>query len=142
MKTWSAEARHMAGWLALPVLAVLNGLIRDTTYGRSMSYELSHAVSVVPLLIAILAWSAVLAARWRLPSVASALRVGLAWLALTLAFEFGFGALQGLSMEAMLAEYDITRGKLWPLIPLATLVAPSLVRWIAHDSPSAASSRR
>ena len=63
MRTWSAEARHIVGWLALPVLAVLNGLIRDTTYGRSMSYDLSHAISVVPLLIAILAWSAVLGSR-------------------------------------------------------------------------------
>ena len=125
----------MVGWLALPVLAVLNGLIRDTTYGRSMSYELSHAISVFPLIIAILAWSAVLASRWPLPGAVKALRVGLAWLALTLAFEFGLGALQGLSMEVMLAEYDISSGKLWPLIPLATLVAPALVRRIAHDSP-------
>jgi hypothetical protein len=134
MRTSSAEAHHIVGWLALPVLAVLNGLIRDTTYGRSMSYDLSHAISVVPLLIAILAWSAVLASRRPLPSVAAALRVGLAWLALTLAFEFGLGGLQGLSMDAMLAAYDITSGKLWPLIPLATLLAPALMRWIAQDS--------
>lgn len=132
MKTGSAESRHIVGWLALPVLAVLNGLIRDTTYGQSMSQELSHNVSVVPLLIAILAWSVVLARWWPLPNAAAALRVGLAWMALTLVFEFGLGSLQGLSWDAMLAEYDITRGKLWPLVPLATLSAPALVRRMAR----------
>ena len=133
MKTWSAERRHIVGWLALPVLAVLNGLIRDTTYGRSMSYDLSHAISVVPLLIAILVWAAVLAGRWPLPNAAAALRVGLAWMALTLVFEFGLGSLQGLSWEAMLAEYDITSGKLWPLVPLATFAAPALGQRMAAE---------
>lgn len=141
MKTWSAEKRHIVGWLALPVFAVLNGLVRDTTYGRSMGYDLAHAVSVVPLLVAILAWAGFLAWRWRLPRVAIALRVGLAWLILTLAFEFGLGSLQGLSMDAMLAEYDVTRGRLWPLIPLSTLLAPALMRPLVSPKTTSGVSR-
>jgi hypothetical protein len=131
VKTLSAEARQDIAWLALPVFAVLNGLVRDTTYGPSMGYELSHSVSVGPLLVAIVLWATWAARRWPLPDIGTALRVGAAWLALTLAFEFGLGALQGLSMEAMLAEYDIMRGRLWPLIPLATLLAPPLAFSIA-----------
>jgi hypothetical protein len=131
VKTSSFEARHDLAWLALPVFAVLNGLVRDTTYGPSMGRDLSHSVSVVPLLIAIVAWALWVAKRLPLPDSRTALRVGVAWLALTLAFEFGLGALQGLSMEEMLAEYDITRGRLWPLIPLATLLAPPLVYAVA-----------
>jgi hypothetical protein len=131
VKTLSAEARQDIAWLALPVFAVLNGLVRDTTYGPSMGYELSHSVSVGPLLVAIVLWATWAARRWPLPDIGTALRVGAAWLALTLAFEFGLGALRGLSMEAMLAEYDIMRGRLWPLIPLATLLAPPLAFSIA-----------
>lgn len=126
MKRSSAEARHDLAWLALPVFAVLNGLVRDTTYGPSMGHDLSHSVSVVPLLIAIVAWAIWVSRRWPLPDRGTSLRVGVTWLALTLAFEFGLGALQGLSMEEMLAEYDISRGRIWPLIPLATLLAPPL----------------
>ena len=126
MKRSSAEVRHILAWLALPAFAVLNGLVRDTTYGPSMGYDLSHSVSVVPLLVAIVAWAVWVSRRWPLTDSGTALGVGVTWLALTLAFEFGLGALQGLSMADMLAEYDITRGRLWPLIPLATLLAPLL----------------
>jgi hypothetical protein len=50
---------------------------------------------------------------------------------LTLGFEFGLGARRGLSLETMLLEYDVTRGRMWPVIPLATLVGPALVRAVA-----------
>jgi len=97
-----------------------------------MGRDLAHSLSVVPLLIAIVAWAMWVARRWPLRDSRTALRVGVTWLALTLAFEFGLGALQGLSMEEMLAEYDITRGRLWPLIPLATLLAPPVVYAVAN----------
>ena len=55
------------------------------------------------------------------------LSIGLLWLSLTLAFEFGFGRLSGLSWEAMLADYDVAGGRFWPLVLLTTLLAPWLV---------------
>jgi len=115
-------------WAVLPVLAVFNGFVRDTTYGRGMDVDLSHSISVVPLLVLILAWAAFLARRWPLGSRGGALRVGLSWLVLTLVFEFGLGSLQGLTMGAMLAEYDITSGRLWPIVPVVTALAPELMR--------------
>jgi hypothetical protein len=127
MNRSSAEARHVLAWLALPVFAVLNGLVRDTTYGPSMGYEWSHAVSVAPLFVAVVAWAVWVARRWPLQDRWTGLRVGMVWLALTLAFELALGSLQGLSMGEMLAEYDITRGRLWPLIPLTALLAPPFV---------------
>jgi hypothetical protein len=127
MRSAAAEKRHVIGWIALPFLAVLNGFVRDTTYGPSLGYGLSHAVSVLPLLLLIALWAGFLARRWPLPGVAVGWRVGLVWLSLTLAFEFGLGALQGVALEAMLADYDVTRGQLWPLVPLATLVIPPIM---------------
>jgi hypothetical protein len=46
--------RHVIGWLALQVLSVVNGLVRDTTYGRTLGSDLSHSVSVIPLTLLIL----------------------------------------------------------------------------------------
>jgi hypothetical protein len=66
MKSWPAEWRHVGAWLALPVLAVLNGFIRDTTYGQSMATDVAHNVSVIPLLAAVFVWAAFLARRWPL----------------------------------------------------------------------------
>lgn len=130
MKEYTAFAsvRHIVAWLLLPVLAVLNGVIRDMTYGQTIGHDLAHRVSVIPLLVLILVWGAFLARRWPLPDSAAAILVGCVWLLLTLAFEFGLGALRGVSLGTMLGEYDVTRGKVWPLIPLATLVTPVLMR--------------
>jgi hypothetical protein len=93
-----------------------------------MDGDLSHSISVVPLLVLVLAWAALLARKWPLGSRGSAVRVGIIWLALTLIFEFGLGALQGMTVSAMLAEYDITRGRLWPLVPISVTLAPELMR--------------
>jgi hypothetical protein len=55
------------------------------------------------------------------------LGVGLFWLVLTVTFEFLFGRyVAGASWEALLADYDVLRGRLWPLVLLTTLLAPSL----------------
>jgi hypothetical protein len=52
--------------------------------------------------------------------------VGVAWLACTVAFELVFGHfVSGLSWRALLADYDIMRGRLWSLI----LVSVSLGPW-------------
>jgi apolipoprotein N-acyltransferase len=53
--------------------------------------------------------------------------VGLAWLALTVAFEFGFGHYAaGHSWSELLADYDPTSGRVWILIPLWVALAPYL----------------
>jgi hypothetical protein len=52
---------------------------------------------------------------------------GLAWLVLTLAFEFGLGRfVSHLSWRQMLAEYDLFAGRLWVLVPLWVALAPYL----------------
>jgi hypothetical protein len=53
--------------------------------------------------------------------------VGALWVGLTVAFEFGFGHyVMGAPWEVLLADYDILRGRLWPLVLAANLVAPLL----------------
>lgn len=122
------ETRHLLGWLALPAAAVANGVLRDTTYGRCMSRTASHSLAVVPLAAFIFAWAALLQRRRPLPGRGAALRIGLLWLACTLAFEFGMGAARRVPAREMLAEYDVRRGNLWPLVPLAVVAAP-LLAW-------------
>jgi hypothetical protein len=67
--------------------------------------------------------------KWLLPSARSALATGGSWLALTVAFEFGFGHyVEGNAWEELLAQYDVTRGNVWVLVPLWTAVGPAAVR--------------
>jgi hypothetical protein len=136
------ELKHIGAWLAVPVMAVVNGALRDLAYGKLMSEKLAHSLSVVPLIFAIFVWGWLLA-RWApLPSKQAGVRVGLIWLMLTLAFEFGLGALRGLPLREMLAQYDVTQGHLWPLVPLTMGLAPELSRRLVTRRERASAARR
>ncbi len=123
----TAETKHLLGWLAMPAAAVANGALRDTTYGKRMGRTSSHSLAVGPLVTFILAWAALLQRRWPLPGRGSALRVGLLWLVLTLVFELGLGAARKVPVAEVVAEYDVRRGSLWPLVPLTVAAAPLLM---------------
>lgn len=124
----ATELAHVAAWTALPFLAVVNGFVRDTTYGRGMSPIAAHSVSVLPLIAAIGGWAAYVGARWPLAGRGAGIRAGLGWVVLTVAFEFGLGAARGLALPTMLADYDLLHGRLWPMVPLATALTPEMVR--------------
>jgi hypothetical protein len=132
------ELKHLGAWLPIPLMAVVNGALRDLSYAKLMSQTLAHSLSVLPLTVAILIWVRLLAGWAPLADRRAGLRVGLVWLLLTLLFEFGLGSLRGLELSAMLAQYDITRGHLWPLIPLTMGVSPELVRrWTTQPTSRA-----
>mgnify|MGYP005838798913 CR=1 FL=1 len=54
-------------------------------------------------------------------------KIGACWLALTLLFEFGFGALvAGMSRQELLSAYTFQEGNIWPLVLLVIFIAPRL----------------
>jgi hypothetical protein len=120
-------ARYLAAWFAMLLVSVLNGALRDFTYGRHMPELLAHQLST---LIGIVLLGAVIRRymrRWPFASARQALFVGLFWMALTVAFEFlFFHYVGGLSWAALLANYDLSAGRLWPLILLWVAFAPYL----------------
>jgi hypothetical protein len=59
---------------------------------------------------------------------ADLLRIGLLWLVLTVAFEFGFfHYVMGKPWDVLLADYNILRGRLWVLVLATVLLGPILV---------------
>jgi hypothetical protein len=63
---------------------------------------------------------------WISPTSArEALLIGVEWVVVTLAFEFLAGHyLFGNSWDRLLADYNVLRGRIWPLVPLTVLLAP------------------
>lgn len=59
-------------------------------------------------------------------SLREQLKVGLLWVALTIAFEFGLGAMLGYSRERMRSDYDLAAGGFMALGLLCMLLAPAL----------------
>ena len=116
---------YLTVWLVMLFVSVLNGVLRDFTYGKQIPALLAHQIST---LIGILLLGVVIylyIRRWPFASARQAWRVGLLWMSLTVVFEFlFFHYLGGHSWEALLANYDLSAGRLWPLILLWVAIAP------------------
>lgn len=109
-------------WLAIVPVAIANGAFRTFALVPALGDNVAHVVSSVILscLIVLIAWLGL-----RSESLTDAWRTGALWLLLTVLFEFVAGHwLFRHPWEKLLADYDITQGRVWVLVLLATLVAP------------------
>jgi len=121
--------KYCLAWTGMMFLAIANGGLRDLLYKSSLGDLAAHQLSTVLLLLLLAGYFRLLAIRWPLPSARQAWTVGLAWLLLTLAFEFGFGHyIAGHSWDRLWAEYNLLAGRVWILIPLWVLVGPAFFR--------------
>jgi hypothetical protein len=117
-----------AAWAGLAVLATANGFSRGL-YTERLGEDRAHQLSTVTLVAALGPYARAVERRWPLPDDRAAAAMGAAWVALTVAFEFGFGHyVAGQNWRSLLADYDLRRGRLWPLVLVATAAAPAVAR--------------
>jgi len=116
---------YALAWLGLALLGILNGVIRQVTYGRLLPELAAHQVSTLSgvLLVAAALWW--LLSVWPLADSRQAIKVGALWLCMTIAFEFAFGHfVLGHSWSVLLADYDLLKGRVWSLFLLWIAMAP------------------
>lgn len=116
----------------LVFVGVANGVLREYTYGPFVGDLTAHQISTVTAVF--FAWLAYRPFwdRWPLYDEAGAWTVGGVWLVLTVAFEFSFGHwVAGHSWQALLGDYDIPSGRIWPIFLLWIAVLPRVMLW--HD---------
>lgn len=119
--------RYLLAWFVLLLVAMFNGALREFTYGKHVSELLAHQLSCISgiLLFAVVIRQYV--RLWPPVSAREAWQIGLLWMALTVAFEFlFFHYVAGHPWQVLLANYDMSAGRLWPLILLWVAVAPRL----------------
>ena len=120
--------KYLFVWLLLAIIATANGIIRQSTYGKILPELAAHQISTVT---AILAFSAVVWGfnrLWPIQSASQSWIIGLSWLVLTVAFEFGFGHfVAGHSWEKLFADYNILRGRVWSIFLVWVVVVPFVV---------------
>ena len=117
--------RHFLAWFPMIAIAVANGTFRQAVLLPRLGDAHARQVSTLMLVALFALYIGWALRRWPLRSRAHAVKVGLLWLALTLAFEFGLGRfVSGLSWQEMLSEYDFSAGRLWGLVPIWVAVAP------------------
>jgi hypothetical protein len=121
-------------WFAILLMAIFNGAFRDVVLTPRLGDLGARAVSCLTLasLIVFVTW---ISLPWVRPvSTTDAWRIGSMWLAMTLIFEFGAGHyLFRMPWTALLADYNLLAGRLWILVLIATLTAPTLVHLAAHN---------
>lgn len=121
-------ARSLGMWFVLLAAMMANGIVRVGVLQPRFGEDVARQLACLSGAAIVLALSAPFVRRLRGPSSAQLLSIGALWLALTLTFEFGFGHyVSGLSWKTLLADYDLSRGRLWPLLLLTTLLAPWLL---------------
>lgn len=118
----------LAAWLGGAVIGVANGATRELTYGKALPEPAANAISAVTAAAAFLGYFDFLQRRRPLRSRRQALFVGGAWTTLTVGFEFGLGRAQGKEWSELTAEYDLRRGRMWPLMLLTLATGPELAR--------------
>jgi hypothetical protein len=125
--TQAAAMRAFLAWLVILAFAIANGALREIVLAPRLDATTAQLVSGALLILGIFAVSFVLVPGLHATSRGQLLRVGVCWMVLTLAFEIAFGRLQGRSAAELLAAYTFRGGNLWPLVLVATLLAPLLV---------------
>lgn len=107
------------------LVSVANGIVRDFTYGKLVDELTAHQLSTVSSVFLL---GVVIRGFVRLyppSSEQQALLIGLPWLALTLAFEFlFFHYVGGHSWAALLANYNISQGRVWVVVLAWIAIAP------------------
>ncbi len=115
-------------WLGLPVIAVLNGAIRELLFTDPLGELFAHQLSSFTIVIFISAYVWVAEGRWRLSSAREAAAVGAVWLVQTLLFEFLFGHyVMGHSWASLLADYNVFAGRFWSIVLFWTAVSPLVI---------------
>lgn len=118
-------AKSIAAWLVLLVAMTANGLFRALVLQPYIGEHHARQVSSILGACVVVTLAGVFVRRLPDPASASLVGTGILWGLLTLAFEFGFGHyVSGISWDALLADYDLRAGRLWPLVLLATVAAP------------------
>lgn len=125
-------------WAAMIPVAIGNGIVRETVIQPGVGELPAHQLSVVTGSLGFLGVTWLMFRHQAMAeSDQTLLKVGLAWVAATVAFEFGFDRLiDGKSWSELLHDYNVFRGRLWPVVLLVILSAPVAVKhvagWTAH----------
>jgi hypothetical protein len=134
----SSRRAWLLAWLGGPLIGIANGTLREVAFKHRVGERTAHQISTGSAIVLFAGYFELLARRRPLASTREALAIGVAWLALTVAFEFGFGrSVAHLSWDELLADYDVRRGRLWPLVLAWIALGPAVVRALSVEARTA-----
>lgn len=111
------------------MLGIANGVVRELAYRDLVGEKTANQIAVATLvgLLALYFW--LLERRWPIPTTRAALKIGLTWATLTVAFEFLFGHwVDGKTWPELFNNYDVADGRLWIVVLAWIALGPAVTR--------------
>ncbi|TVM15649.1 hypothetical protein DPQ33_14725 [Oceanidesulfovibrio indonesiensis] len=116
-------------WLPLVPIAIANGVLREFTYGKHLPELRTHQLGTLAAMAFFTVYFWIISHVWTIPSYGQAFKAGAFWVLLTILFEFGFGHyVMKQPWSRLLADYNVTKGRIWVLILFWTFMGPAMVR--------------
>ncbi len=118
--------RAFLAWVLIIAAESVHGALRRTLLDPDTAFAVRQiSVIVAVLIVFAVTWAS---SRWMaVRGTGALLGLGLFWVVLTLAFEFGLGRILGISLREVAEGYDLSKGNIMPLGLLATALAPWIV---------------
>lgn len=119
-------------WFFLLIIAIINGIVRDKTYKKKIGELKAHQLSSMIFILIIFAIIYIILNCFGLSYTTTDLIImGAMWMTATIAFEFIFGHyVMNHSWKELIKDYNIFKGKVWPLVLLAELIGPIVIAQI------------
>jgi hypothetical protein len=117
--------RYILAWIPMVFIGIINGIVREATYGKYLSELRAHQVSTVTgvILFGLYIW--ILTRFWSFESSQQAIAIGLLWLGLTVIFEFIFGHYVARhTWSKLLSDYNLLAGRVWIIVLIWIATAP------------------
>ena len=121
-------ARAFGLWLVFLVMAVAAGAAREFVLGPAVGDLTARQINSVFLCLAYLPIMRIFIVRRGLKANRQLLALGAFWCGLTFLFETSLGLASGASPRTVFQDYDLSGGRLWPLVLLTLLLGPWLMR--------------
>ena len=120
--------RYSLLWFALAIIAIVNGILREQTYGKFISELAAHQLSTLTGIILSGVFVYFIHRIWAIESSRQAWIIGSIWLILTIIFEFGFGHyIVDHSWKQLISDYNIFQGRLWSLFLVWIFILPVMI---------------
>lgn len=120
-------------WLAILPLAFVNGALRVFILNRLIGERAGHVASTFLLSAGAFFVVAFFIKRAQhILALKQLLLLGFSLVVLTVAFEFALGLLGGKTWNEMLADYNVFKGRIWPLVLLVEFLGPLIIGKNGH----------
>lgn len=126
--------RPIITWFLFIHIAITNGIVREKLYKPFAGDLFSHQISTVIAAAAYISLSYfMLRNHVATATNAQLFGIGLMWVLMTIAFEFGFGHyIDKVPWERLLADYNIFKGHVWGLFLLVIFYTPYIVKTLKN----------